>query len=529
MSQDVLIGIDAGTSVIKAVAFDLAGNEVAAASRPNVYRTLPNGGVEQDMTRTWDDTAAVLLQVTQAVGADRVLALGVTGQGDGTWLIDGDGRPIHDGWLWLDARAAAEARELAASSGINDIYRITGSGVNVCQMRTHLVWMARHAPELLSRAVTALHCKDWLYYRLTGVLATDPTEGVFTFGDFHARDYDASVIDALGLSGYRSLLPPILDGSQQTHGLSTAAAEATGLRAGLPVSLGYVDIMCSALGAGLHDAEARPGFTILGSTGAHMRFAADVSEVNLNADRTGYTMAFPGPAYAQLQTNMAATLNVDWLLGLACEILAAQGVSREPADLLKGLDERVMDARPGAALFHPYISAAGERGPFTEPAARASFTGLDQSTGWFDMVRAVYDGLALAARDCYAVMGPIPGEIRLTGGAARSKALRRILAAALNAPVRTVARQEAGAAGAVMIAGIAEGIFADAAAATEAWVRPLLQAPQRPEPNLAGVYDNLFDAYRATREALTPAWTAQAAMRSALVPLPRMDLQETMA
>ena len=521
MKQDVLIGIDAGTSVIKAVAFDLSGHEIAAASRRNTYRTLPNGGVEQDMVRTWNDTSAALREVAEMVGVGRVMALGVTGQGDGTWLIDSAGEPIHDGWLWLDGRASDEARALNASSGIETIYRTTGTGVNVCQMRTHLVWMQRNAPDLISKAATALHCKDWLYFRLTGVLAADPTEGIFTFGDFAARQYSDDVIDALGLTEARRLLPPILDGAELYHGLSAAASEETGLPQGLPVSLGYVDIMCSALGAGLHDANARPGFTILGSTGVHMRFAASASEVNLSADRTGYTMAFPGAAYAQLQTNMAATLNIDWLLGLAGEVLASEGISRTPADLLDGLDQKAMEARPGAALFHPYISAAGERGPFTEPAARASFTGLDQATGWFDMVRAVFDGLALAARDCYEEMGEIPGEIRITGGAARSRALRRILASALNSPVRTVSREEAGAAGAVMIAAIAQGIFSDAAAASDAWVQPLLQAPQEPETDLVDIYACLYGAYRTTRQAMAPAWNAQAEMRSSLAALPR--------
>ena len=122
---------------------------------------------------------------------ERALALAVTGQGDGTWLIDANGEPVHDGWLWLDARAAAEAREIEASAGIDTIYRTTATGVNVCQMRTHLRWMKRHAPDLLGRASTAMHCKDWLYFRLTGVRATDPTEGLFSFGDFRTRTYSA--------------------------------------------------------------------------------------------------------------------------------------------------------------------------------------------------------------------------------------------------------------------------------------------------------------------------------------------------
>jgi len=516
VSQDILIGVDAGTSVIKAVAFDADGRQITRSSRRNRYNNVQGGGVEQNMSRTWEDTAAVLREVTQTVGAKRVCALGVTGQGDGTWLIDGDGIPVHDGWLWLDARAVDEARDIAASDGIDTIYRLTGSGINVCQMRTHMLWMTRHAPELLAQAATAFHCKDWLYFKLTGVRATDPTEGVFTFGDFRTRQYAEEVLQALDLTAYRRLLPEILDGAQDTHGLSGEAAAATDLPQGLPVSLGYVDIMCTALGAGLYDEAVQPGFSILGSTGVHMRFFGDVDQVHLTSDRSGYTMVFPGKAYAQIQTNMAATLNLDWILSIAKEILAAQGVDVAVGNLLDGLDDEVMAARPGAALFHPYISSAGERGPFTNPAARASFTGLDQKTGWYDLVRAVYDGLVLASRDCYSSMGRIPDEIRLGGGAARSFALQRFLASALDRPIRTVAREEAGAAGAVMIAGLATGLFESTAAAAEAWVQPLLQEAKLPAPELIGTYDALFTAYRKTRAAFPPMWDAQQTMRCAL-------------
>ncbi len=518
MTRDVLIGIDAGTSVIKAVAFNLSGQQLAIASRRNNYSTLPNGGVEQDMARTWEDTAAVLRRLGDELPglAGRVLAIGVTGQGDGCWLIDKDERPVHDGWLWLDSRAAAEAREIDASAGIDTIYRATGSGVNVCQMRTHLTWMKRHDPDLLSRAATALHCKDWLYLNLTGVRATDPTEGVFTFGDFRTRDYSDDVLEALGLSDLRSLLPPVVDGAVTAHGLTPAAAAATDLPAGTPVSLGYVDIMCTALGAGLHDPAEAPGLTILGSTGVHMRFVPSAEAVVLNDARSGYTMAFPGKAYGQIQTNMAATLNIDWMLGLAVQILQAENVERSLSDLLKGLDDNVMTARPGGAIYHPFISLAGERGPFTEPDARASFTGLDQTTGWFDMMRAVYDGLALAGRDCYEAMGPMPSEIRMSGGAARSTALRRILAAALDRPVRSVAQEEAGAAGASMIAALAQGVFRDVDACVDTWVAPLLQTPEAPDQALVPVYDALFEAYRTGRESAPPAWAAISAMRERL-------------
>lgn len=512
---DVLIGIDAGTSVIKAVAFDVEGETLASRSRPNRYAALANGGVEQDMRRTLDDTLAVVAELVTAEPslAARTVGLAVTGQGDGTWLIDAAGEPVHDGWLWLDARSAVEARELEARAGYARAYALTGTGVNVCQTRTHLAWMRTHAPELLRRSATALHCKDWLYFGLTGERATDPSEGVFTFGSFATRDYDDEVIDGFGLGDCRRLLPPIVDGIERHAPLGAMAAKRTGLPAGLPVTLGYVDVICTALGGGLHSSDGRPGLSIVGSTGMHMRLARRIEDVVLNDERSGYTMCFPGGGVAQMQSNMAATLNIDWLLDLAVGAAALGGCTTSRETLLAGLDDVVGSAPPGHVLYHPYISQAGERGPFTDPDARAGFCGLDTSCGFASLARAVYEGLALAARDCYDAMGERPEEIRLSGGATRSTALRGILAAALERPVRIVERDEAGAAGACMIAAIGLGLYEDLDACRVAWVDSRLGEVQVPDAALAAHYAALAPVYRGTREALGGTWAALAMLR----------------
>ena len=154
-------------------------------------------------------------------------------------------------------------------------------------------------------------------------------------------------------------------------------------------------------------------------------------------DLTGYTMAMPVlGVYAQMQSNMAATLNIDWLLGLACQLLASQNVERSPNDLIPLLDDWIAQAKPAGLLYQPYISEAGERGPFIDGNARAGFVGLSTRHGFSDLVRAVFEGLAFAARDCYSDMGALPEEIRLTGGAARSKPLRTIFGSVLAANVR---------------------------------------------------------------------------------------------
>jgi erythritol kinase len=515
--RDLLIGIDAGTSVIKSVAFDLEGRQIAVAAVPNRYETLPGGGAEQDLARTWADTATTLRQLADRVPnfADRIAAVAVTGQGDGTWLIDKAGEPVSRGWLWLDARAAAFVEDVHAMPEDEHRFRQTGSGLAACQQGPQLAHMKRHMPGVLTTAATAFHCKDWLYFRLTGERATDPSEGCFTFGDFRRRAYSDDVIEILGLDDLRHLMPPIVDGTVTSAPLSTAAAEACGLKAGTPVVLGYVDVVCTALGAGLYDPAQRPGCSIVGSTGMHMRLAVGADDVWLNEERTGYTMAMPAPGiYTQMQSNMAATLNIDWVLGLAADVLASQGITRTAGEMIPLIDEWIATSKPASLLYQPYVSEAGERGPFIDANARAGFVGISSRHGFGDLVRAVFEGLAFASRDCYAAMGPLPGEVRLTGGAARSTALRRILSAALGARVRTSKREEAGAAGAAMIAAVSVGLQPDMETCAAQWVTPLLGDAEEPDRSLGDLYTKTFPAYSSASRALRPVWQEMATARS---------------
>ncbi len=246
-----------------------------------------------------------------------------------------------------------------------------------------------------------------------------------------------------------------------------------------------------------------------------MKIAPTAAHVKLNAELSGYTMPFPVPGmYAQIQSNMASTLNIDWLLDLGRDVLKGQGVERSRGDLLKGLDEQVMASPAARAIYHPYISQAGERGPMLEPAARAMFSGLEMGMGFADLMRAVFEGLCFASRDCYSAMGDIPGEVRVTGGAARSQALRVMLASVLKARVRSVSREEAGAAGAAMMAAVQQKIYPDMNACAAEWVDPLLGGITAPDPALTGLYDGAFAIYKETREKMRPLWRAMVANRA---------------
>ncbi len=506
--SDVIIGIDAGTSVLKAVAFDLTGRQLEAFAVRNNYQSGEHGAVTQSLAQTWRDCVSALRGLAGKFPGlrERAAAIAVTAQGDGTWLVDRENAPVGDAWLWLDARAASTVRALSAGPLSRARFEATGTGLNTCQQGSQMAHMDRVTPELLDRADAALHCKDWLYLNLTGERATDPSEASFTFGNFRNRQYDDTVIEALGLQKRRRLLPQIIDGTEVVHALTAEAAEATGLRAGTPVSLAYVDMAMTALGAGVRCGDADAGCSTIGSTGVHMR-AKPVKDIFLNAEGTGYVIALPVPGIVtQVQTNMGATINLDWILHVAAELMSANGARVTLSDLIPRVDEWFAASRSVPVLYHPYISEAGERGPFVNADARAGFIGLSSRDRFPEMLRAVIEGLGMATRDCYAAMGDMPAELRITGGAARSRALRATLAAAVNAPVRVSAREEAGAAGAAMMAAVAIGAYRTMDDCIAEWVAPLLGPGEAPDAGEARRAEARYGAYREARLALVPIW-----------------------
>ena len=136
------------------------------------------------MQRTWEDTCAVLRELTARLNSAGVVALAITGQGDGTWLIDRENEPVAPAILWLDARADQLVEDLRTSGAASKAFAFTGTALAACQQPAQLLWLDRNHSELLERAATAFHCKDWLYLKLTGELATDPSEASFSFGDW---------------------------------------------------------------------------------------------------------------------------------------------------------------------------------------------------------------------------------------------------------------------------------------------------------------------------------------------------------
>ena len=509
MNEDVIIGIDAGTSVLKAVAFSINGKELASSSINNAYNISDDGTATQSPKETWKKCVKIISDLClQLPGLEsRTIIISVTGQGDGTWLVDKKGEPTCDAWLWMDSRSAKIARELSLLPTEEARFNATGTGMFAGQQGSQINYIEKTSPDILNKSQTAFHCKDYLYMKLTDVRATDPSEACMSFGNFRTRNYDDEVIKNVGLDKRKSLLPKIIDGSKVTYPLSNNAAKMTGLKLGTPVSLGYLDGLCSFLGSGGYDPIKKVGNTVIGTTGAHMK-SSNVSEVLLDLDsKSGYTLVLPIPGKVlQLQTNMSGSLNIDWLSTIAEDLFREFDKKITSEDFISHIDQWLKSSKPGKILYHPYISDAGERGPFIDSFARASIIGLTSSHRFPDIVRAVIEGLCMASRDCYLAMGKIPHEIRLAGGATKSKTLRKIFSSALKTSIRTSNSKEPGATGAAMIGAMAIGVYQDWGKCISEWVTPNLGEAEEYDLDLANTYDELFKIYLNSRKQLKPLW-----------------------
>jgi sugar (pentulose or hexulose) kinase len=497
--MSLLLGIDSGTSVVKSVVFDLEGREVAVARRD---MPVTNDGVhsECDMRAAWLLTAETIREVLTHVDAAQIAAVGLCGTACGFWAIDADGQPVRPAILWNDGRAVATLQAWQSGGFHARCFAVGGNALFPGYPLVLLRWLHEHEPETLERARWLLFHKDWLRWNLTGDIHTDEADAAYFPGDIHTRAYSTALLDEAGLGHLAGKLPPIAGSSTIVGHITAQASAQTGLRAGVTVAAGAVDVVASLVGGG----ACRPGqaCSVLGTS---LLNTLILDRPSLVPAETGVQAWMPDGGWARSLINTSGTLSIDWMVTtLAGE---EKRIAAETGQNVYSLIESLVATSPAGAhglVFLPYLNTTGINSPFVDPNARGQFFGLSLEHTRADLMRAVYEGVALAMADCYRAIGQPLDEITLVGGGARSAFWAQMFANATGARIVIPSGSEYGARGAALLAGVGAGVFADVEAAVGAMVRPSIA--YTPDPRQHAAYRVLYGLYSELSRSAPPNW-----------------------
>ena len=449
-----LVGLDVGTTGVKALAIDEHGAVVARAEESYPLSIPQPGWSEQEPEDWW----AAAQRALAALGVEPA-AIGLSGQMHGLVALDDKDRVLRPAILWNDQRTAEECVEIEERIGLERLIALTGNRALTGFTAPKLLWLRRHEPETFARIAHVLLPKDYVRLKLSGEHTTDVADasGTLLF-DVAGRRWSDEMCDALEIP--REWLPRAYE-SPEIAGAGDQAAAALGVGivepGALSVVLGTSGVVFAALDSFAADPLAR----------AHV-----------------FCHAVPDTWHA---------------MGV---MLSAAGSFRWFRDFIGGdyrtLDEEAAAHPPGAdgILFAPYL--AGERTPHADPDIRAAFVGLSLGHGRGALARSVLEGVAYGLRDSLELLRDLGVEARVarvSGGGARSELWLRIVASVLGLPLELTAVEEGSAYGAALLAGVQAGVWADPREAAAACVR--VRTTVEPDPAWQRVYDEEYGRFRS--------------------------------
>ncbi len=508
--MDYFMGIDAGTSGVKVIVIDEEGTVAGRGyCECHVYTPYP-GWAEQDPKDWWQalHRAAVMAVKDSGHGA-QIAAISFSGQMQGCTLLNREGEAEGNCLIWLDQRAAREARELNGRIEEKEALEITGSRCLPSYWAAKLLWLRKNQPERYRRIDKVVFAKDYLRYRMTGELATDVSDASLTFLlDLKKRYWSKRMLQVAEIP--ESFMPERVQESQEIAGyLKPEVAAAWGLCAGIPVMAGGGDqpvggIGCGAVKTGVIGATIGTSGVVFGC--CDTPFADTRSRAILSTCHS-----VPGK-YDFLGCTLSAGGSFKWLrdrfFAEEKERLARQG--QDVYDQMCEWAAKIPAGSEGLT-FLPYLN--GESTPHVDENARGVFFGLNLRHGREALCRSVMEGVTFSLRDTIEIFrenGVEVGEVRAMGGGAKSALWRQIQADVYQARVVTMNMEEGPAAGAAILACVGAGCYASLTEACSHILRP--QTVTEPIPENAKLYEGFYQTYRRLYPALKELFAGQAAL-----------------
>ena len=484
----MFLGIDIGTSSVKAVAVDEGQQLIASATAPLAISRPRELWSEQNPEDWWVAVEQAVTELRRLVGPSwsGISAVGLSGQMHGVVLLDEAGLPLRPAILHNDGRAFAEADEL--NRRLPAIGAIAGVPAMPGFAAPKLIWLRKHEPEVMDRARQMLLPKDYVRFKMTGSFATDMCDasGALLL-DGAKRQWSPEIAEACGID--LSLLPPALEGCAVSGQLKGAVAQAWGLAPGTIVAAGAGDAAAGAVGSGaINEGDA---FISLGTAA---QYFVTRESYRPAPEHLIHTFCHGLP---QRWFQMAALLNGAGALAWAAGLLGRSDIGQLLAET-----EQAFTGKPSPVMFLPYLS--GERTPHNNPHAKGVLFGLTSGTSPLDVAQAVLEGVALSLADAQGFLaetGALPEKVAVNGGGSRNRFWMKILASALGKTLLLPGGSETGPAfGAARLARLA----ATGGDPAEACRKPGIAAAIDPDEALSRAYAERLPRFRALYRASAP-------------------------
>ncbi|HTZ51933.1 MAG TPA: xylulokinase [Spirochaetia bacterium] len=451
-----LLAHDLGTSGNKATLFTTEGSLVASVTSAYGTHYFNTNWSEQDPADWWRAVCDSTRALVRDVDVSEIAVICFSGQMMGCLCVDRSGRPLRPAILYSDQRSVQQCDALLQKVDAREFYRIVGHRASPSYSATKLMWVRDREPEVYGRTFKMLHAKDYLNFRLTGVMATEYSDASGTnLLDLNTLRWSDRLLAATGLDGEK--LPALHASTDVVGELTREAAAELGLRPGIPVVAGGGDGVCAGVGVG----SVAPGITY-NYLGSSSWIATTTKEPIYDEQMRTFVWAHAVPGYVHpCGTMQTAGGAYAWLKNEVCTAEKAQA-ARTGENVYELINAQIASSPPGAngLVFLPYL--LGERTPRWNPDAKGALIGLTLAHTRADILRAVMEGITINLSiilDIFRTRGPVD-RITVIGGGAKGEVWRKIMADVYQAEVlRPNYLEEATSMGAAIIGGVGCGVF----------------------------------------------------------------------
>jgi xylulokinase len=484
-SMSALLGIDLGTSSVKVVVYSTTGNILGLGSAEYPILTPQPGWAEQDPEHWWSATVQAARTAHHAAGQPEVLAIGFSGQMHGPALLDKQNQLLGNAIIWADQRSAPLLPEIESRVGIKRLAEVCGTAPAAGFLIATLCWLQRHDPARFDKIGVILLPKDYVRFRITGEIATEPSDAAATgLFDVARRIWAWEVIETLDIP--KSIFPEIRDSAEVCGRLLPGPAVELGLRPGIPVAAGSADQPAQAVGNGL--IEPGQGSITLGTGGqVFVPLAAPLFDSKGRLHTFCHALS---TRWYLLGAMLSAGMALRWARHvLGCDEIPYQELDRRAEVLPIGAE---------GLFFLPYL--VGERSPLMDPHARGTFVGLTLRHDTAHLFRAVLEGISYAMRQIVETIeetGVVMDRWVASGNGLGSKFWRQMLADTLNRPLlrgEDANSAERAGVGAAILGGIGAGVLGGFKEAQS--FAPKFNEVTEPDPSRVEAYERAYSRFK---------------------------------